>query len=143
MDSNMEKNANRISICACYGDAHYVFMWDINNNLEMSSTKVEGSYTLLYDEKGNEFIVQPKQVIMSEQSTKTTVYDIDKEIIDYFNENMRNINVEQNDYNNFYGLASGVKCDYKHKSWMILNNYIALPYCYMSFMLSEAYQREH
>ena len=80
---------------------------------------------------------------MSKEKTNTTVFDIDSKMISYFDENTTNINVEHNDFNNFYGLAFGVKCDAKHKSWMILNNYIALPYSYISFMLAEAYQKDY
>ena len=56
-ENDSEEKPQIISICATYGKAQYVFMWDLLSGKEISSSKVDGNYTLLYDRKGNEYIV--------------------------------------------------------------------------------------
>ena len=54
-------------------------------------------------------------------------------------DNFSNTDVQNHDLEHFYGLTRGYKFDGVHMNWMLMNNYIALPFSYMNFVIQESH----
>lgn len=94
---------------------------------------------VLFDDMANAYIAETKKVTLCRQRASTTAFDIDPDILEIMANNFNNTSTQDQDIEQFYGLTRGNKCDGEHCNWILMNNYVALPYSYMCFVVQESH----
>lgn len=89
---------------------------------------VERGYEIIWDNKGYPYIVDNEKVIITKERVSVKCFKLDD-----FERFMADERV--GDSHKLIGLCTGHKFDNKGHNWLVLNEYMSLPYSYMTFVI--------
>ena len=98
-------------------------------NLENDSYDVTAPFEVLWDFKGQMYIAYQNKILFDRSSCSLQTYDFqDLDSLDYTKSDDSNLG-EVN--------SKGIKFDGKNHNWLIFNEYMALPFSYMTFVIKD------
>ena len=101
-----------------------IFIWDMRFNVEKDSYDVGKEYEIIFDSKG-ELIIMKKNYCLY-RGAKIKAFDTNRHIIEPIN-NLRRY--------------KGHRFDAKNHNWIILKEYIMLPFSYLAFVLKDKIEK--
>ena len=120
-------------VCIIVGntqDADNVIIWDMDKDLEGESYEIEEDYLVVWDINGKPYIVTDSKAIFPEQRCAVTSYDYEG-AIQRFKAKKAKLSVHK-----------GHRVDGKNHNWLIFDEYITLPFSYMSFVIKDKIENE-
>ena len=100
-----------------------VITWDLQKNIELESFDLGLEGKIFWDYNGKCYITEGEKVYLTEQGVALLCY------------NVENINQEGAVKPKFAGYHYGHRFDGDEHSWLYLNEFIALSYSYMTFVI--------
>ena len=95
-----------------------IALWDIKNNCEIQVFDVPRSYELLWDKQGNPYILTKDKIIFAKEIAASTAYAYQM-------------------LNNSKNTSKGHRFDNRNHNWLVLQEYIGLPFRYLTFVLKD------
>ena len=128
-------------IISADGELDRITVWDIQDNQETSSMTIKKPYVVVFDHLGKPYIIS-KNVHFADLNCSTTAYDFDD--VDLLK--LVQLDQDHDDENYQYtdqeiGAGKGNKFDGKNHNYLVLQNYLALPFSYMSFALKDHFEK--
>lgn len=118
---------NRIAIIVHISkEVDTIYLWEIDENVEFGSYDVGKIYEIIWDNYGNLQIVTPDYVVFAQQKVRIKAFDI----------NLKDLNKNFNDFFEENELM-GVRFDGKNHNWLIIGEYLQLPFSYMTFVIKD------
>lgn len=106
-----------------------IFSWDIAENFENEAFNIEKDHSIIFDSKGNINILDCDCLTISQQLCRIKAFQID----DFTS---RENTIHQKSGSSL-GYSQGVRFDSEGNNWLILREYIMLPFSYMTFVIKE------
>lgn len=106
-------------------DGSVLFKWNMLQNCEEHTHDVDETFKVLWDEKGVMYILKEGGVFFTHYkcNIKAYHYQSSTEI--------------KNWSKNRLGVEKGIKFDNKNHNWLILEEYLAVPFSYMTFVIKK------
>ena len=104
-----------------------IFSWDISENFENEAFNIDKDHSVIFDSNGNINILDVDCLTISQQLCRIKAFQID----DFHS---REATVHQK---GGLGYSQGVRFDSEGNNWLILREYIALPFSYMTFVIKQ------
>jgi hypothetical protein len=99
----------------------------MQNDVEYDSFDVGKIYELIWDNTGNLQIVTPNHVIFTQQKCRIKAFDI--KVSDLEDHNKEKFQDEDE--------FLGIRFDGKNHNWLIIGEYLQLPFSYMTFVIKD------
>ena len=105
-------------------DLDSIISWDIDNNTEFSCNDIEEEYLVIWDSRGLPYIATSEKIIFCSNNCalKAFSYEIDFETVN----SLKDLTFHK-----------GHRLDGKNHNWIIFQEYLSLPFSYMSFVIKE------
>lgn len=122
-----------------------VVSWNLLINAEINQYEVQDPYAVSFDDDGNCVIVRNGEdelgqrtclIDIDDRSTKTTAFDFDEERLTEATDKEKIVDEEQISAG-IYSFAKGNRFNAKGHDWLVLDNYLALSFSYMSFVIKD------
>ena len=107
-------------------DQYTILGWNVKKNEQICQYDVKKPFEILWDYKGCMYIAYKTNVIFTELSCDLKIYDF----LEFSMQANRN-------HEKSINMATGIKFDGKNHNWLIFNEFIATPFCYLTFVIRD------
>ena len=107
-----------------------VIWWNMDTDLEEESNEIRDDYLVLWGSAGNPYIITSKKVYFIKQRCAITAFDYEG-AIEAFKENNSSLSVHK-----------GHRVDGNNHNWLIFEEYLSLPFDYMTFVIKDKIENE-
>lgn len=105
------------------GKNDILFTWDLDTNTENEGYDLGKNYELIYGGHGSLYIVDDGLVYFTNQGSANKAFGVERnDITDSFSRKIR---------------FKGVRFDGKNHNWLIIREYMILPFSYMTFVIKD------
>lgn len=125
-DLKMGKDPSRIAIVLGEDEGHVIFEWNVKKNIEVLTYDVTSEFKVIWDNDGQMYILNNDGVFFTELHCNVKAFSYQK---------LNELKVSQKESG--LGLEKGIRMDSKNHNWMILEEYLAVPFSYMSFVIKD------
>lgn len=108
-----------------------ILTWSVKDNVELEVSIADKPYEILWDYNGSPYIVHENCVEMTQRRCKVDVFDYQK-----FEELKGSVTNDSIDND------KGQRFDGKNHNWMIFQEYLCLPFSYMTFVIKDKIERQ-
>ena len=124
------KNKIAIVVSEELDNIYTVFSWDVKGNCERDANDVKGHYEILWDYRGNFYIIHDNnKVNFVNEQCQIMAFKFQE-----FSELTENRSLKKK-------LDIGIKFDGKNHNWLIFQEYISLPFSYMTFVIKRSIEQ--
>jgi hypothetical protein len=100
-----------------------LYTWNLEENIENEGWDIGKNYEILWDYVGNLYIIDSQKVYFTKQNCSLTAFKI----------NNKDLKQSVRGLNHF----RGHRFDGKNHNWLIMNEYLCLPFSYMTFVIKD------
>lgn len=120
----MSSNNSLIAIIIKEEEDSVIFKWNLNENSEILMKDVQGPFKILFDYEGEMYILNKKGVFFTDMCCNMKAFQYQD--LDKLKNTRRSIGL---------GSERGVRMDGKNHNWLIMEEYMSLPFSYMTFVI--------
>lgn len=122
----MSSDHSRIAIVLGEDEGHVIFEWNVTDNNEIVTYDVSSEYKVIWDNEGEMYILNDDGVFFTALHCNIKAFSYQK---------LSETKIQQREEG--LGLEKGIRMDSKNHNWMILEEYLAVPFSYMSFVIKD------
>lgn len=128
----MSSNDDIIMILMEESEGSVIFKWNMKTNFESHTADVSDLFKVLWDADGAMYLLSEGSVLFTNQKCRIKAFQFQE--LDKLKNNLK-----------FTGLGAerGIRVDAKNHNWLILEEYLAIPFCYMSFVIKKFIEDSH
>ena len=109
-------------------------------NNELGHYATDQAFVIKFDEFSKPFVVQENgKVMFMLDHCRLNSFRYDKEDILKEVKSNQEFKDDLTD-SNALGVSKGVKVDHKNNNWILMNNYLSLPFSYLSFAMLDKFE---
>lgn len=121
----MSINEMSIAIILKEDDGHTIFKWSLEDNIEVMESDVTGPFKVVWDKEGEMYILNNSNVMfLGDSHCQIKGYDY-----------QRLDKLKGSGTGGGLGSERGIRFDSKNHNWIMLEEYLALPFSYMAFVI--------
>ena len=118
-----------------------VLAWDLSLDYELSSFDVEAPFIVQLDHDGNAYVIHKGTVSFASENCSLNVFSFDDEDLRKLYEKDLKNRSNRMEFG-YLSLSRGHRVDGKNHNWVLFDDYLALPFSYMSFVIKDKIERK-
>jgi hypothetical protein len=117
-----------------------VIYWNLNKNVELANYSTDHKFIIKFDKEGKPFIIQEngKVMFLADHCLMNSFRYSSKEI--YKVQELEKEYIKSVTESQALGISRGVNVDYKNNNWILFEEYLSLPFSYLSFAMLDKYE---